>query len=190
MSNCVYDASRKASKEWQDLTSCPTSSPIPVETDGKSWTACQHWDESCLQGELMTGYISGALELSRMTVAALDDLGYSVDYSQADPYPVSKVRSSCMCSERRLEEPGDHNVFDGSNYVAESNNVESVSDSGLEAAIAYGRESLKDMAVSRKPDPNLRAIQDIEFVGDQVVFVLYMDDSDNVRNIAVENDVL
>jgi hypothetical protein len=136
----------------------------------------------------MTGFLSGTLELSRMTVATLDDIGYSVEYGQADPFLVSQVRSSCICSERRLEEPGDTHVFNGSKHVAESKNVESVSDSGLEAAMAYGKEMLEDMATSRKPDLDERARQDdIDFVGDQVVFVLYRDDSGNVRNIAVEN---
>jgi hypothetical protein len=134
----------------------------------------------------MTGYISGALELSRMTVAALDDLGYSVDYSQADPFPVSKVNSACLCSRRRLEEPGDHNVFDESKQRPGSNNTELVNDSGLVAAIAYGRERLEDMA-SRKLDHDEMSRQGIQFMGDQVVFVVYMDDSGNVRNIAVEN---
>jgi hypothetical protein len=134
----------------------------------------------------MTGWFSGKNELSRMTVAALDDLGYSVDYSQADLFPVSKVKDSCMCLEQRLEEPGDHTVFDESKQHLGSKNTELVSDSGLEAAIKYGREILKDMA-SQKPDADERARQDIEFMGDQAVFVLYRDDSGNVRDIAVEN---
>jgi hypothetical protein len=118
-----------------------------------------------------------------MTVATLDDLGYSVDYSQADPYPVSKVRPSCLCSPGQgLEGAGDHNIFDGSKIA------ESVTDSGLEAAMASGKEMLEDMAASRMPDSDIRARQeDIEFVGDQVVFVLYRDDIGDVRSIAVEN---
>ena len=46
----------------------------------------------------MTGFATGGLELSRITVAGLEDLGYEVDYSQADPFPVSKLDPSCVCN--------------------------------------------------------------------------------------------
>jgi hypothetical protein len=40
----------------------------------------------------MTGYLSDTMPLSRITVGALQDLGYSVDYAKADAYtlPSSK----------------------------------------------------------------------------------------------------
>jgi hypothetical protein len=134
----------------------------------------------------MTGFLSGSLELSRMTVATLDDMGYSVDYSQADLFPVTNVNPACLCARRRLEEPGDHTVLDETEQRPGSRNTELANDSGLEAAIAYGREKLEDMAL-RKIDPDEMSRQGIQFMGDQVVFVVYMDDSGNVRNIAVEN---
>lgn len=61
---------------------------IPVANTGGLGTAEGHWRENIFDTELMTGYAeeSGAMPLSRMTIAALDDLGYLVDYSQADAY--------------------------------------------------------------------------------------------------------
>ena len=41
--------------------------------------------------ELMTGYAERrgvAMPISRMTVGALEDLGYSVNYAAADPYTI------------------------------------------------------------------------------------------------------
>lgn len=60
--------------------------PLPVETDGGAGTKCSHWDEDALGSELMTGWASGAMQLSRITVGALHDMGYVVDYSKADPF--------------------------------------------------------------------------------------------------------
>jgi hypothetical protein len=34
----------------------------------------------------MTGYANGDMPISRVTVGALEDLGYRVDYSQADTF--------------------------------------------------------------------------------------------------------
>ena len=57
-----------AGAEWQKL--CPNGR-IPIETDGGAGTAGGHWDEECLQGELMTGYLSaGSAIVSRLTIAA------------------------------------------------------------------------------------------------------------------------
>ncbi|GEM47518.1 hypothetical protein DC3_31530 [Deinococcus cellulosilyticus NBRC 106333 = KACC 11606] len=62
---------------------------IPVETTGGKGTKCGHWSESHFDSELMTGFSeSGPMPLSRMTVGALEDLGYQVNYNAADPYTV------------------------------------------------------------------------------------------------------
>lgn len=59
-----------------------TAAGVPVETDGGSGTAFSHWDEELFDNELMTGYINTSNnQLSRMTVASLEDLGYQVSYA-------------------------------------------------------------------------------------------------------------
>lgn len=62
------------------------SGGVPVEDNGISGTACSHWDEDTFGIELMTGYIANEMALSTVTIGALDDLGYQVDYTAADPY--------------------------------------------------------------------------------------------------------
>jgi hypothetical protein len=60
---------------------------VPLENEGGLGTAVGHWRESTFGDELMTGYLgSRPTRLSRLTIAALADLGYGVDLSQADPY--------------------------------------------------------------------------------------------------------
>jgi len=70
----------------------PGAVGVPLESGGGAGTRAAHWSESVLGNELMTGYLSDTMPLSRITVGALQDLGYSVDYAKADAYtlPSSK----------------------------------------------------------------------------------------------------
>lgn len=61
----------------------------PVEEDFGVGTAGGHWDETLFNTELMTGFAEGAgtaMPLSRVTIASLEDLGYTVDYGEADAF--------------------------------------------------------------------------------------------------------
>jgi hypothetical protein len=68
------------------LRTCATS--VPVEgSQGGDGTINSHWRESVFGNELMTGFINaGSNPLSKMTVRSLEDLGYTVDTTAADPY--------------------------------------------------------------------------------------------------------
>ena len=59
---------------------------VPMETQGGPGTAGSHWSETVFDTELMTGYVDAIMPLSRITVGALADLGYSVSYAAADSY--------------------------------------------------------------------------------------------------------
>ena len=67
---------------------------VPVENCGASspvgcgaGTVNGHWREPVFGNELMTGYINAGFNpLSIMTVAAQEDLGYTVNYDAADSY--------------------------------------------------------------------------------------------------------
>lgn len=77
---------KSAMKEYGVLRgSGPT--PVPVENTGGQGTADSHWRESVFRNELMTGFVLAADNpLSRMTAGSLEDLGYVVDMSAAEPY--------------------------------------------------------------------------------------------------------
>ena len=72
-----------------------TTSPVPVEnavTSSCPGTRDGHWRETTFVTELMTGFISGATNpMSRTTIASVQDLGYVVDLSQADPYTLAST---------------------------------------------------------------------------------------------------
>lgn len=72
--------------EWNAMTG-GSDAGVPVEATGGSGTALAHWREATFRSELMTGWIAaGASPLSRLSIAALADLGYTVDVATADPY--------------------------------------------------------------------------------------------------------
>jgi hypothetical protein len=77
-----------AKREWANL-GC--SGKLPVELDGGSGTAGGHWDEACLNQELMTGFVDSDMRLSKITVASLEDMGYGVNYTAADSYDISML---------------------------------------------------------------------------------------------------
>lgn len=73
-----------AIREWHSLGG---SGNVPLENGGGYGTCDGHWRESIFGIELMTGYLSiGSNPLSRLTIAAMQDLGYGVNYAVADAY--------------------------------------------------------------------------------------------------------
>ena len=69
--------------EWFALSG---ETDVPVANTGGAGTAGSHWRESIFDNELMTGYIDDNMPISRVTVGSLEDIGYEVDYSKADPF--------------------------------------------------------------------------------------------------------
>lgn len=70
-----------------------SATSVPVEDTGTctgpdgDGTRDSHWEESIFRSELMTGFISGTIRpLSATTVRSVEDLGYTVDVSKADPF--------------------------------------------------------------------------------------------------------
>lgn len=60
---------------------------VPVENGGGGGTRDSHWRESTFNNEIMTGYINaGSNPTSRITVASLADLGYTVNMAAADTF--------------------------------------------------------------------------------------------------------
>jgi hypothetical protein len=65
-----------------------TGPGVPVENSGGGGTRDAHWRETIFDSELMTGFLNpGVLNaISRVTVASLADMGYTVNLTMADPY--------------------------------------------------------------------------------------------------------
>jgi hypothetical protein len=74
----------------------------PIETDFGPGTAGGHWDEECLLDELMTGFVcqGGDCPLSALTAATLQDLGYTVDVTEADVVDAVATYPCCQPARR------------------------------------------------------------------------------------------
>ncbi|MEU9853620.1 leishmanolysin-related zinc metalloendopeptidase [Streptomyces sp. NPDC047974] len=78
-------------KEFGSLVGEPPG-PVPVANVGGLGSAGSHWRESVFDNELMSPNIDGNDNpLSRLTVASLQDLGYTVDLDAAEPYALPNL---------------------------------------------------------------------------------------------------
>jgi hypothetical protein len=60
---------------------------VPVQNDGGAGTVNSHWRDNVFDPELMTGFLNNGFNpLSAVTVASLEDLGYTVNPGGADPF--------------------------------------------------------------------------------------------------------
>ena len=78
-----------ATREYGDLLGGDGPRPVsvPLANVGGPGTRDGHWREAVFANELMTGFLDvGANPISRTTIGAFEDLGYSVDYAAADAY--------------------------------------------------------------------------------------------------------
>ncbi|MGB3311236.1 MAG: proprotein convertase P-domain-containing protein [Nodosilinea sp.] len=78
---------RNGMREFSALVGTEGMTPVPVANMGGQGTRDGHWREAVFGNELMTGFLNlGQNPLSRLTVGSLEDLGYAVNYTAADPY--------------------------------------------------------------------------------------------------------
>ena len=76
-----------AMREYAALIGAEEPVPVPVANTGGRGTRDGHWRETVFGNELMTGFLnSGRNPLSRLSVAAMEDMGYQVNYNAADPF--------------------------------------------------------------------------------------------------------
>lgn len=74
--------------EYGDLLGTGVPADVPLETDLGPGSNDSHWAEDEFDEELMSPALNGGVfnPVSRLTIAALEDLGYVVDYTQAEAF--------------------------------------------------------------------------------------------------------
>jgi subtilisin-like proprotein convertase family protein len=76
-----------AMREFATLSGGAATRAVPLANVGGPGTRDAHWREAVFGNELMTGFLNDAPNpLSRLTIAALQDMGYEVSYASADAY--------------------------------------------------------------------------------------------------------
>ena len=62
---------------------------VPVMNEGGAGTVNSHWRDAVFGSELMTGFVNaGANPLSAITIAAMQDITYTVSVAGADPFTI------------------------------------------------------------------------------------------------------
>jgi subtilisin family serine protease len=92
-----------ALREYRSLFGVPAATGVPLENQGGAGSVGSHWRESVFATELMTSIseVAGTqMPISRMTVGALHDLGYAVNYARADAYTKPAVRAAVTAAAR------------------------------------------------------------------------------------------
>ncbi|BDM78811.1 hypothetical protein AM10699_16800 [Acaryochloris marina MBIC10699] len=83
-SNPIY-IGKNAMREYAKLVGYDFPIPIPIENSGEKGSLYGHWRESILGSEIMTSYLGKEYNpISNITLAAMEDIGYSVNYSAGD----------------------------------------------------------------------------------------------------------
>ncbi len=77
----------QAVAEYRTVAHNASLQSVPLETGGGPGTRGSHWSESVFGDELMTGYAaSHHMPLSIVTIGAMADMGYQVNYTAADSF--------------------------------------------------------------------------------------------------------
>lgn len=95
-----------ATREYGDLLGGSAAPPrsVPLANVGGVGTRDGHWREAVFAHELMTGILdAGPNPISRLTIGAFDDLGYTVDYAGADPYRLPSATDILTLEQRGAE---------------------------------------------------------------------------------------
>jgi hypothetical protein len=132
--NCVYTGA-KGVEVYQELSGCAGAQP-PVQCAGG------HWSEACFGVEVLTPTREAPSKVSALTLAALEDIGYVVDYFGVE-FTASDLDPSCRCNSNRAfsswlrlwDDPG----------IRRS---EGPSSKSLDDARAYGYRSVKSVRVA------------------------------------------
>jgi len=130
----------------------------------------------------MTGYLSGTSQpLSRITIGSLKDLGYSVDYSVADPFGSSDLDTCPVCGTRKLSVLDHPHGETRQLGIRGMKQHRKLSPTIRQSAIEEGLKFLQSAATKSA------APEGFEYIGDQIVSVIVVDEG-NIFSVVVKSD--
>ena len=147
-------------KVWTDDWGC--TQPLPISNDEG------HWDEACFIDEVLSPRLTQGrvASLSALTIAGIEDLGYSVDYNAADPYNEDSLDPACCTGASDLQPE----IALQKGKVASSNKAK-------DKAIEYGKKLLSTRSRMQLLSDEVHQADDSPiYVGDRVVMVFYRHD--------------
>lgn len=149
--DCSYTGT-KANDVYQDVSGCASSDTLPLFNyptelsfdyeGGGNWTVplCgKQLDPECFLREQRVIIDSSDATVSTLTVAMLDDLGYTVDYDQVDAFTKTDLNASCICS------ADDASVIDSTSDDSPLEPPPLLSLEGRRKIVSYAKEELTRM---------------------------------------------
>lgn len=128
----------KAQAQWAAMGCNAESDYLPVETGGA------HFDEACLQSELMTPWFNAGAKFSKLSIGTMEDMGYKVSYAPADPFGTCDLSSNSNCTKAcaKAGQPCSNRYLRGESRQKPKERAQ-LSEESRAAAVKYGREGLK-----------------------------------------------
>jgi hypothetical protein len=167
---CAYSSTSAAAAEYRSISGCAVAN-LPLN-QSRSGGCSGHFMENCFIHELMTPTYfinsdgSVPYQFSRVSVAALQDLGYTVNFNAADEYTAANMDASCVCNKQQQQQ-------------SPKSKIPPLSDELREKAIKYGQEFLQDKHNRRQIRlQTMPSLKDEElargeyYVGDRVLFLI------------------
>jgi hypothetical protein len=93
----TYSVNTYAGWYYGELLDTYAQTALPVTTGEGEGSDYSHWREQIFDSELMTHQAESTttnMPLSQLTIAALRDLGYNVNYGAAEPYSLTSTTGS------------------------------------------------------------------------------------------------
>jgi hypothetical protein len=95
-----------AMREFAALIGADEPTPVPVANRGGPGTRDGHWREDVFANELMTGVLQpGPNPVSRVTIAAVQDMGYDVSFDPAEDFTLPSFLELSIMGIGALEHP-------------------------------------------------------------------------------------
>jgi Leishmanolysin len=178
--NCPYKGIN-GNREYSTVSGC-TGRSLPIELDGGEGTRCGHFDEECFKDELMTGYATGTMPISRLTVATLQDVGYTVNYDKADPYTKANMDPTCVCTARNLRQLKIVKLLDTPQGRSSSATTKKISNEGFQKARDFGKKILMQ---GRRNFNNSNQPGVEQYVGADFITVIYNEEGNGIFGVVV-----
>lgn len=107
---------------------------VPLETTGGDGTRDSHWAESVFDRQVMTGFIEQTgtfMPLTRITIASMADLGYTVDLTAADSF---SLMVALLAPDALRDNMGHDHIFRGPIIILEEDGSSRTLDLDRQAA--------------------------------------------------------
>ena len=141
-----------------------------------------------MQNEVLT-FTLGKKKISRITLGALEDLGYVVNYTAADPYGMNDIGTCSGCNRRNLK----HSSSTSSAMIDEHPKSKTSCHSGVvhQRALRHGRKMLRDVHDHHmKQSKPTTTPEGFMYVGNRRVTVMYEHEDGILCSVDVLNDDL